>query len=126
MRRPFWSHLYRTGGSEIASAKPSNSDDFADLFHVSKTPQEAASTISKALATKLAKILSIANEEELIKKPLHSFGVDSLLAVEISNWFASKTASSIEVFDVVGGANTATLGRLAVERSAMKPAQWFR
>ena len=46
-----------------------------------------------------------------VSRPLHVFGVDSLLAVELRSWFARVWKADVPVFDITGQANIAALGR---------------
>lgn len=36
-------------------------------------------------------------------KPIHSFGVDSLVAVEMRNWFAKGVGVDLSVVEILGG-----------------------
>ena len=36
-------------------------------------------------------------------KPLYAYGVDSLLAVELRNWFGKEIGAEVAIFDIMGG-----------------------
>jgi hypothetical protein len=61
------------------------------------------------LTTKLSKALGINKEEFSGKKPMHSYGIDSLVAVELRNWFSKEINVDIAVFDMLGGATIAAV-----------------
>ncbi|KAF2022424.1 hypothetical protein BU24DRAFT_338244 [Aaosphaeria arxii CBS 175.79] len=51
--------------------------------------------------------------------PLHSLGVDSLVAVELRNWFKKSMGADIATFEILGGVGVKELARLIVERSVL-------
>lgn len=44
-------------------------------------------------------------------RPASSYGVDSLMAVELRNWIRKDFDVDIAVFDILGGTTVAGLGR---------------
>lgn len=44
-----------------------------------------------------------------VSRPLHVYRVDSLLAVEVRNWFAKVWKADIAVFDITGQQSIASL-----------------
>ena len=53
-------------------------------------------------------------------KPMLSYGVDSLVAVELRNWFAREFAAEVPVFETMGGASFESVGRAVAERSGFR------
>lgn len=53
-------------------------------------------------------------------KPLYEYGVDSLLALELRNWFSMELRADVAVFDIMGSANFEALCTLVMQRSALK------
>ena len=60
----------------------------------------AAELIEGALAFKLGKSLSMPVEDIDTSKAIHSYGVDSLVAIEMRNWIFKELKSQVSVFDV--------------------------
>lgn len=48
---------------------------------------EASNAVAGALADNLCKVLSLDGEAFSFDQPFHVYGVDSLIAVEMRNWF---------------------------------------
>lgn len=65
------------------------------------------------LSIKLSSALGINKDEVSIKQPMHSYGIDSLVAVELRNWFSKELNVEIAVFDMLGGATIAAVVDLA-------------
>lgn len=51
-----------------------------------------------------------------IAKPLHAYGVDSLITVEMRNWFMQTSRVDETVFEILGGTAAATLGRTIFDK----------
>jgi NADPH:quinone reductase-like Zn-dependent oxidoreductase len=98
--------------------------NFASVFANAGSLSEATEAVTKALARKLSSTLSLTLEELDITTPMHSYGVDSLVAVELRNWFAKEVHADIAIFDILGGATIATAGALAAAKSKFHKAEW--
>ena len=78
--------------------------DLANEFVRAGSGQEAVAVIADGLVQKMARILSLTPEEVDRNKPLHVYGVDSLLAVELRSWFRGTFKADIATFDITGQA----------------------
>ncbi|KAF3058249.1 Lovastatin diketide synthase LovF [Daldinia childiae] len=63
--------------------------------------EQATDVVTNALVKKLAKSMMIAAEDIEVTRPVSSYGVDSLLAVELRAWIYSELQSDISVFDLL-------------------------
>ncbi len=72
----------------------------------------AADAMTGAMVARLAKSLQTSDSEINASKPLHSYGVDSLLAVEMVNWVFQETKVTLSVLDVLA---TMPMSELAVK-----------
>jgi len=72
--------------------------------------------VSDALVGKLAKVLARAPDSLDVTQPLHVFGVDSLVAIEIRNWLLQKLRVDLPVFEILGGSSCATISRRVAEK----------
>jgi hypothetical protein len=59
-----------------------------------------------------------------IHTPLHKYGVDSLLAVELRNWIMREFQAEVAVFETMGGSTFSSLGLLIAQRSGVKHPLW--
>lgn len=92
--------------------------DFARFFSAKPTAAEATSAVSDALAAKLAQTLSMSREEIDMVAPIHSFGVDSLIAVEIRNWMSKELRADVAIFDILEATSVTALGASALGKSS--------
>jgi hypothetical protein len=125
-RQPLFRQLVQAN-ERTAFGTGENEDalNFRELFSDSGSLIEAGSIVVQALIRKLSKSLSkMQNSDVDIHKPLHAYGVDSLLAVELRNWIAKEFQADVAVFETLGGSTFSTLGLLVAGRSGIKHPSW--
>ncbi|KAL3472600.1 KR-domain-containing protein [Aspergillus californicus] len=116
--KPAFRHL-ATSYSAKAGSPADDQDTGSNIDHElasATTVDTAAPLITSIFVTKLSSLLSQPADDFDVKKPLHSYGVDSLVAVEIRNWFAKQLKADIAVFDLLGGATLEGVGRLVATK----------
>lgn len=57
-----------------------------------------------------------------LDQPIHAFGIDSLVAVEIPNWLKEVVDADIAVFNILGNASIKAIGFMAGGNSTLLPA----
>lgn len=103
-----------TGGTDLDGV------NYAKAFRTATSTEEASSVVLAALASKLSRALSIASEDLDPSKPLHQYGVDSLVAVELRNWFGKEFESNVTVLKIMGAADIRSVAVLVAEESTVK------
>ena len=115
IRRPFFfddprfSELAAAGLESIAndipsSTKPNGSGTPATLQSLiaeADSITTASDAMTEAIIARLARSLQTSTSEIDASKPLHSYGVDSLLAVEMVNWILKETKVTVSVLEVL-------------------------
>ncbi|KAH9885669.1 hypothetical protein F4778DRAFT_798830 [Xylariomycetidae sp. FL2044] len=86
------------------------------LFAEAKGPAERAAVVVEALIAKLARALSVPADYIDVDKTLSAYGVDSLMAVELRNWFINDFDAKVAVFDIMGNTSVAAIGELVVSK----------
>lgn len=95
-----------------ASAKP-----LSARLQEASSPVEAERLVGDAIAMKLAEIFMIPTEDIDMTQPPASFGVDSLVAVELRNMLMLKAAADMPIFNILQSASLATLAGDVVTKS---------
>ena len=117
-----FSILARTGLRESGSGAASSNDVPAHaLISKAKSSQEAASSVLAALVKQVAKMLQTDPSEIDTSRFLHSFGIDSLVAIELVNWVMKEAKSTITVFDVLAGVPLTSLCNKIAAKSTVLP-----
>ncbi|KAL8786450.1 MAG: hypothetical protein Q9213_002766 [Squamulea squamosa] len=123
IERPMFKTLPRSivRGSNNASneATAGATRDYAAELSKADTDSERDAIMMAALLQKLSKALSVGEDNIDVGKPLHAYGVDSLLAVELRNWFGKVFKVDVAVFDITGQRSVEVLVRQTVEKMGL-------
>ncbi|KAF5590970.1 polyketide synthase [Fusarium pseudocircinatum] len=90
-----------------------------EVFQKSSDTGEWQQVVMRAIAAKLARAMSISPDDVESSKPLSSYGVDSLMAVELRNWINKEFISSVAVFDIIGSTSIAGVAKVVETRSSI-------
>ncbi|KAL1979974.1 hypothetical protein VTN96DRAFT_4839 [Rasamsonia emersonii] len=124
LQRPVFSYLTRARGSVPAGSSSSADSNVAidalgTLLPVATTLDAAAALVCDALATKLAKILVMDRADIHVNKPANAHGVDSLVAMELRQWFRKVVRADVATFEILGNTPMETLATKAAARSEL-------
>ncbi|GAB1316525.1 Lovastatin diketide synthase LovF [Madurella fahalii] len=132
MHEPMFANLHRlemieTGddGSQLEDAnfhgavKGQIGPDFVTRVKEAPSVADSADIVCDALLSKLCKALARPLESLDKTQPLHVYGVDSLVAVELRNWFLQSLKVDVAVFEILGGSTCATLARGVAEKARL-------
>ncbi|PVH94279.1 hypothetical protein DM02DRAFT_693560 [Periconia macrospinosa] len=116
LQRPLFARF-----SEVPGWSGSNQDstdggvDVSRLFSQADTVAERAQIAIEALSKRLARTLSIKFEDVDTHQPLHAYGVDSLIAVELRTWLGKEFATDVPVFEIVSGKTIKAVGEMVAK-----------
>ncbi|KAI1452810.1 polyketide synthase PksD [Annulohypoxylon moriforme] len=116
LERPLFSHFSQTR-KMLPTSQTRNQINFSLLFRQAESVEERSKVAVRSLTLKLARALSIQPEDVDTEQPLHAYGVDSLVAVELRNWIAKEFAADVPVFEIMGGRSVAVIGELVTKAS---------
>ena len=133
IRRPFFfddprfSELAAAGLESVTNDVPSSADAKASrttvtlqsLIAKADSITTASDAMTEAIIARLARSLQTSTSEINASKPLHSYGVDSLLAVEMVNWILKETMVTLSVLEVLA---TMPISELAMKIVGKTPA----
>jgi len=100
------------GGHDAANSVSAQVTEAASI-------SEGSEIVAAALAQKLAKLMMVSSDDIDIGKPISTYGVDSLAAVEIRAWSFRELQSDISIFDIMSNIPIATLARTMVTKSKL-------
>ncbi|KAI1653021.1 hypothetical protein F4813DRAFT_400491 [Daldinia decipiens] len=122
LTRPLFSPFSHVVG-EAKSASKDAGVDSAALFRSTADASERIQIVISALTQKLARSMAISADDVELNKPLSSYGVDSLMAVELRNWIGRDFQASVAVFDIMGNVPVSAIGDLVVAKSSVGKSQ---
>lgn len=117
MQRATFRHLQRVGLDGPSLNQTEETTDYAALFRDAGTLEDKALIVQQGLVWKLSRALSIPQEELDPSKPLNFYGVDSLLAVELRNYFAKEMGVDLAIFEIMNDANFQAVSTKVAQKS---------
>ena len=118
MQRRTFLHLQEAGSiGSTPQSNPEKAIDYSILLRDAATPDDRAQIVTDSLVRKLSKALNIPPEDIDVSKPLHTYGVDSLLAVELRNYFAKEMGADLAIFEIMDGSNFKTVSMAVARKS---------
>jgi zearalenone synthase (highly reducing iterative type I polyketide synthase) len=121
---PRFSILARVGGgdnAESGGARQGNEQPLAALIPQVENVQDAASLVLAALVDRVAKMVDLPPSDLDTGRVLHSYGVDSLGAIEIVNWALREIQARIAVFDVMAAVPMTVFSERVAAKSGLLP-----
>ncbi|GAM41182.1 hypothetical protein TCE0_041r14117 [Talaromyces pinophilus] len=114
--RPFFAGFPAATEKDALSRRSAN--ESALLFRRATSSSAKRSVVLEAIVHKLADALCVSKEELDDRNPLSAYGVDSLMAVELRNWFKKDFEAPVTVFDIMGrNSSISTVADLVVQTS---------
>ena len=114
---------YPDSGSEEAGANSAPASGsgatvgYGAMLGAASSPEDAASLVKDWLLAKVGKILGLAEADVDASKPMHPYGIDSLVAIDLKNWLARKIGADVEVLTLLGNMSLETIAAVAAESS---------
>lgn len=119
LNRPLFGYFRQPRGALQQQKGANTVPEAAELFRTAVSAEGRVAVVVEALARKLARALAIKPDDIDVTQPLHAFGVDSLVAVELRNWMGSQFAADVPVFEIMGGSTVLAIGELVTRKSQM-------
>lgn len=113
MHQPIWQHLHHVpvqtntnGQVDPNDMVGVRSENILSTLATIESVPEATDTIIMAIGQRIASTLGVPEDRLDDHKPMHSYGIDSLTAIDMRNWMAKTFDVDVAVFDILGGATT--------------------
>lgn len=115
---PYFKHLHQIHRSSTKSG----SDDkiaYGVLVAAAASIGEAETIVQNGIKMKLSKALAVPEGDIDEMSALSRYGVDSLVAVELSSWFKKEIKSDVGVIDIMNSSSIQGLVQEVVSRSSL-------
>jgi acyl carrier protein len=120
---PLYSHIIHSGkGGTADSGAGSAMIKHKAEFLAAEDVNTAGAVVSNALMERLLgnEAKSVNMSEVDLSRPLHDFGVDSLMAIELRAWFAKEFAASVPIFEILSEGSVETLSVSVALKSKLR------
>lgn len=91
-----------------------------------RTKEDVAKLVYDSITMKFCAILMIPTEDIVPSKPVVAYGLDSLVAVEIRNWFARELDAKVQLLELTSGSSLEALAEMVVMRSSFVPRRFVK
>jgi hypothetical protein len=129
MNLPFYRHIFSASnedqGHNIEGEQTASK--YRQDFLAAETTIQAGAVVSRALVGRLMASLPEFQESvddnvdiDVLNKPLHSYGIDSLMAIELRSWFAKEFAADVPIFEILGEGTFRTIGISTASKSKLR------
>ncbi|KXX75870.1 Lovastatin diketide synthase LovF [Madurella mycetomatis] len=122
--RKFDHRIARVGsspGHDVGEGGDSSVKRLEDEMSAAKTLRDATLIVENALKAHVAAAITANLDDIDVERPLYSFGVDSLKAVEVRNWIFRELRCDVSVFDILSPSPLAELATRIAAHSALTP-----
>ncbi|KAE8143892.1 putative polyketide synthase [Aspergillus pseudotamarii] len=123
MRRPIFRHLFaidrqlKGSSAEAKASSITTAIDRASELGAVESQDEAVSLVTGWIRVKLAEIMGIAGVEISPEKPVNAYGMDSLMALDLKNWFHNEIGADLAIFDIMSSMDLKQLAGVVVWKS---------
>ncbi|MCJ1466203.1 hypothetical protein MMC07_004822 [Pseudocyphellaria aurata] len=117
---PRFSHVLRNLDSIVdAETHDPNVISVRKLLPKAKTLAEATQLVCEGISRKLSSISMIPADEICGEKPIASYGLDSLVALELRNWIVSELDTNIPLLELIYSGSIVKLARTIATNSTL-------
>lgn len=88
---------------------------------LSKSVDEANQMVQDLLLARISKVITLPVADINTAKPVYTYGVDSLVAVELRNWLSIALKSDLSIFDLISSAPISEVSKKIASRSQLVP-----
>lgn len=120
-----FSHIYSRDSQPQATDVHRGGYDFQAALKSADTPKLVHDVAHAALKQKVSELLAIPEAGLLADRSVASYGVDSLISVELRNWVAAYLASYLEMLELMSSISMTKLADLIARRSRLVRAGLF-
>jgi hypothetical protein len=125
LNRPIFKHLHAAQASaSYATGSVAQVTTHASAFVGAASAAEGAIVAADAFKEKLGRILGMPIEHMNVENSISSYGVDSLVGLELRSWLAKDMGTDVAVFELVGSVSLKEIGVIVSERSVLRPKNW--
>ncbi|KAI0553284.1 lovastatin nonaketide synthase [Xylaria curta] len=113
LHRPLFRQLFCMDSGPELSSDLKESINHAELLRQAPSHYEAGSLVTMWFRSKVAQVLGLKIEDVDTDRPVHTHGIDSLVAIDLKNWFLREIGADIQVFLLLSNKSLTMVAREA-------------
>lgn len=113
LKRPMFRH-FQTGNDQkgAQNTRDKGDTDFASTITGAATVEDGAAYIQRWFTAKMSTLLGIKAADLDVSRPVASYGIDSLIGMELRNWFEQQLRVKIPIFELIS--SSASIGSICL------------
>ncbi|KAL4893541.1 hypothetical protein BDV59DRAFT_207648 [Aspergillus ambiguus] len=120
-----FSHMWTKHKHQASSKAESRRFDISAALGSATTADEAEKATQVAIRMKLSSLLALPADELRTDRSVSSYGIDSLIAVELRNWILTKLEAHVQIFELMSSITFAELSNMIARRSRLVAPGFF-
>lgn len=126
MALPFFRHLFQLGASDQEPEGPvEETVGHRQRFSTASTLTEAGAVVCRAVMERMASNLPGLGDNPDMDRSFHSYGVDSLMAIELRSWFGKEFGADVPIFVIMSESSFSELGLFTARNSVFRRDSWM-
>ncbi|KAK5993761.1 Highly reducing polyketide synthase cm3B [Cladobotryum mycophilum] len=120
-----FSHLWAGSTPDITKTSDNSDIDVQSALQKASTSTAAVEATYTSMKQKLARLLAISPKEVQPDRSVASYGVDSLISVELRNWITGHLRSHVQTLELMSSMDMMQLAEVVAKRSRFVPVGTF-
>lgn len=100
--RPMFRQLFRMDTSSSSSTNRAEAVDYSTELKEAASDEEAGALVTAWFRSKISRVLGLQEDDVDVERPVHTYGMDSLVAIDLKNWYAREIGAEVSVFLLLG------------------------
>jgi aryl carrier-like protein len=117
LMEPMFRLFHQTRADSMTSSPGASRQSLRTQLMAATSADQSVTVAATALQSKFAQVLGLRVKEVDSNKPLHQYGMDSLIALEIQSWIRREIEAEIAIFEILGEATVCSLSEVIVAKS---------
>jgi hypothetical protein len=115
--RPMFRQMFRMDAGSSSTTTQGVTTDYTAALTQAKSDDEATELVASWFRAKVAQILGLQEADVDMDRPVHTYGIDSLVSIDLKNWFAREIRAEIQVFVLLGNKSLREVSEEAAQGS---------
>ncbi|KAL7953011.1 putative polyketide synthase [Trichoderma compactum] len=120
-----FSHIWSRTAPRASKGGEDDAFDVQAALRNSSSGDAAIEAVFTGLKQKLARLLAVATTEIQPDRAVSTYGVDSLVAVELRNWITGHLGGHVQMLELMSSLSIMQLSEVIAKRSRLVPASVF-
>ncbi|ROW10959.1 hypothetical protein VMCG_00852 [Cytospora schulzeri] len=120
IHRPLFRQLFRMDTCSSSSLNRDVVVDYAMALRQASSDEAAGALVTDWFRAKISQVLGLQQGDVDPERPVHTYGMDSLVAIDLKNWYAREIGAEVSVFMLLGNNTLEEVAKEAAKGSRFR------